>query len=108
MKGNERISVRVREIVGRAAGRAQVSVERVRELVAIAFSNITKAVTWGPSVQVREEKDEGGQRVKIVTALFHWSPGTSSMRTRPPPLIRPHLKWSDLRYVFDIQEDCNG
>jgi hypothetical protein len=21
----------------------------------------------------------------------------------PPP-----LKWSDLRYVFDIQEDCNG
>jgi len=26
--------------------------------------------------------------------------------------IRPHdpppLKWSDLRYVFDIQEDCNG
>jgi hypothetical protein len=25
------------------------------------------------------------------------------MRTDPPP-----LKWSDLRYVFDIQEDCNG
>src|SRR6516164_8442456 len=23
--------------------------------------------------------------------------------TDPPP-----LKWSDLRYVFDIQEDCNG
>jgi len=21
---------------------------------------------------------------------------------------RPPLKWSDLRYVFDIQEDCNG
>jgi hypothetical protein len=21
----------------------------------------------------------------------------------PPP-----MKWSDLRYVFDIQEDCNG
>jgi hypothetical protein len=20
----------------------------------------------------------------------------------------PPLKWSDLRYVFDIQEDCNG
>jgi hypothetical protein len=24
--------------------------------------------------------------------------------TRDPP----PLKWSDLRYVFDIQEDCNG
>jgi hypothetical protein len=23
--------------------------------------------------------------------------------TDPPP-----LKWSDLRYVFDIKEDCNG
>jgi hypothetical protein len=21
---------------------------------------------------------------------------------------RPPLKWSDLRYVFDIKEDCNG
>jgi hypothetical protein len=24
-------------------------------------------------------------------------------KSDPPP-----LKWSDLRYVFDIQEDCNG
>src|SRR5262245_60183602 len=26
-------------------------------------------------------------------------------RSHPDP---PPLKWSDLRYVFDIQEDCNG
>jgi len=26
-------------------------------------------------------------------------------RTKLDP---PPLKWSDLRYVFDIQEDCNG
>ena len=65
MKGNERISARVQEIVGRAAERAEVSLERIlRELAAIAFSNISKAVTWGPSVQVREE-EEDGQRVKI-------------------------------------------
>ena len=32
---------------------------------AIAFSNISKAVTWGPSVQVREE-EEDGQRVKVL------------------------------------------
>src|SRR5262249_6290948 len=24
------------------------------------------------------------------------------------PIDPPPLKWSDLRYVFDIQEDCNG
>src|SRR5262249_29502743 len=27
----------------------------------------------------------------------------NSISADPPP-----LKWSDLRYVFDIQEDCNG
>src|SRR5262245_56703641 len=75
MKGNERISARVQEIVGRAAERAEVSLEHVlRELAAIAFSNITKAVTWGPSVQVREEKDEGGQRVKVVTSAVSLVP----------------------------------
>jgi phage terminase small subunit len=47
LKGNERISARVQEIVGRAAERAEVSLERIlRELAAIAFSDITKAVTW--------------------------------------------------------------
>ena len=62
----ERISARVQEIVGRAAERAEVSLERVlRELKAIAFSDIGKAVTWGPSVQVREE-EEDGQRVKVI------------------------------------------
>jgi len=66
MKGNERISARVQEIVGRAAERAEVSLERVlRELKAIAFSDISKAVTWGPNVQVREE-EEDGQRVKVL------------------------------------------
>jgi phage terminase small subunit len=58
-----------------AAQRAEVSLERVlRELAAIAFSNITKVVTWGPSVQVREEKDEGGQRVKVVTSAVSLVP----------------------------------
>jgi phage terminase small subunit len=70
MKGNERISARVQEIVGRAAERAEVSLERVlRELKAIAFSDISKAVTWGPSVQVREE-EEDGQRVKVIVSAL--------------------------------------
>jgi phage terminase small subunit len=68
MKGNERISARVKEIVGRAAERAGVSLERtLRELAAIAFSDISKAVTWGPSVQVREEYEDG-QRVKVIVS----------------------------------------
>ena len=61
LKGNERISARVQEIVGRAAERAEIDVERIlRELAAIAFSNITKAVTW------RCEEGEDGQRVKVL------------------------------------------
>src|SRR2546421_9355487 len=28
---------------------------------------------------------------------------SAAVATDPPP-----LKWSDLRYVFDIKEDCNG
>src|SRR5260221_10853074 len=68
MKGNERISARVKEIVGRAAERAGVSLERtLRELAAIAFSDISKAATWGPSVQVREE-EEDGERVKVIVS----------------------------------------
>jgi hypothetical protein len=84
LKGNERISARVQEIVGRAADRPEVSLERVlRELKAMAFSNISKAVTWGPSVQVREE-EEDGQRVKVIVSAVCWSRATSSTRTRPP------------------------
>ena len=78
LKGNERISARVQEIVGRAAERAEVSLERVlRELKAIAFSDISKAVTWGPSVQVREE-EEDGHRVKVIVNAVLLVPATSS------------------------------
>ena len=66
---------RVQEIVGRAAERAEVSLERVlRELAAIAFSDISKAVTWGPSVQVREEEDEDGRRVRVITSAVSLVP----------------------------------
>jgi hypothetical protein len=30
------------------------------------------------------------------------------MLVRPFTCGPPPLKWSDLRYVFDIKEDCNG
>jgi hypothetical protein len=38
--------------------------------------------------------------------------GKWSNAVRPVLMAVPHdpppLKWSDLRYVFDIKEDCNG
>ena len=36
-------------------------------------------------------------------ARTHRSSEPEPLWSDPPP-----LKWSDLRYVFDIQEDCNG
>ena len=36
--------------------------------------------------------------------LLHPQDGSGISRASDPP----PLKWSDLRYVFDIQEDCNG
>src|SRR2546428_9028327 len=65
LKGNERISARVQEIVGRAADRAEVSLERVlRELKAIAFSNISKAVTWRNEVVAERVFEEGEKAEK--------------------------------------------
>src|SRR5262249_25874074 len=48
---------------------------------------------------------------KGLWSIFAETPATEtltgsfavSFTVNPPP-----LKWSDLRYVFDIQEDCNG
>jgi len=34
---------------------------------------------------------------------FHIGDSVMLKPAGPPP-----LKWSDLRYVFDIKEDCNG
>ena len=40
------------------------------------------------------------QQRLVIRRIGVFMPGTAD---DPPP-----LKWSDLRYVFDIQEDCNG
>jgi len=62
---DERIRERVRQLLGAAAERAEVSVERVlRELARIAFSDIRKAVRW-QDVEIAVEAD--GQR-RLVPA----------------------------------------
>jgi len=45
----------------------------------IAFSNISKAVTWGPSVQVREE-EEDGQGVKVIVNAVLLGPERQARR----------------------------
>jgi hypothetical protein len=43
--------------------------------------------------------------------VAHWLPGAPMKRSIPRGANRtdpPPLKWSDLRYVFGIKEDCNG
>ena len=39
----------------------------------------------------------------VATVLIIGASRGIGLEADPPP-----LKWSDLRYVFDIQEDCNG
>src|SRR5262249_45584476 len=46
------------------------------------------------------------ERRRCVPAIFgvRVAPARDEPRSGDPP----PLKWSDLRYVFDIKEDCNG
>jgi hypothetical protein len=47
---------------------------------------------------------EPSQRTPVGSRVSPHPPVVPSNGRRDPP----PLKWSDLRYVFDIQEDCNG
>src|SRR5262249_5800188 len=79
------LGARVQEISMRAAQRAEFSLEPpLRELAAIAFSDITKAVTWGPSAQVRGERARAANALRLSPAGFRWSCATRSARTRLP------------------------
>jgi phage terminase small subunit len=72
MKGNERISARE---FGRSSGALRSGPKlalSALELAAIGFSDISKAVTWGPRVEVRE--DEHGRPVKIITSAVSLVP----------------------------------
>jgi len=56
---------------------------------------------WEPSIQRDQEQAIPiGNYVSVAVTESSKDIGRSD---DPPP-----LKWSDLRYVFDIQEDCNG
>jgi hypothetical protein len=48
---------------------------------------------------------DGGAHVCAPRQLGPCSESFFPLRAEGDP---PPLKWSDLRYVFDIKEDCNG
>jgi hypothetical protein len=54
-------------------------------------------------------KKKRHSRVEIATKLAKAN-GLATQGKLQSEIVRdpPPLKWSDLRYVFDIQEDCNG
>jgi hypothetical protein len=79
----------------------------------IATTTAPKAATAVVAITPLETSDntpgwDYPESSKNATCIF-WTPthgcacGYVRRSADPPP-----LKWSDLRYVFDIQEDCNG
>src|SRR5262249_3597806 len=70
--------------VGRSTGRGRPWLYRLRP-------------GWGPPGKWDTMYDETGERMRDENGEI------ITRDTGPPP-----LKWSDLRYVFDIKEDCNG
>src|SRR6476620_593468 len=63
------------------------------------MTNSANRVEIITSVQ-RRRRWTAPEKVRMVEETFE--PGMTVQHDPPP------LKWSDLRYVFDIQEDCNG
>ena len=65
------------------------------QLFASALKRVAKA---GEALFVAGDRGDGCYRVEQGLVKI-----TPQLPDDPPP-----LKWSDLRYVFDIKEDCNG
>jgi hypothetical protein len=61
----------------------------------------------GNGVSIRQLRPPLG--IAVLLAAMHLpSKLYASSKANAPCGDPPPLKWSDLRYVFDIQEDCNG
>ena len=78
------------------ATRPQLSENRHVEIVCAAQIrvNVTDLFTNAPT----------GVSVSARAGIFP----VEQRAVAPGKIDRPPLKWSDLRYVFDIKEDCNG
>lgn len=62
LKGNERVAARLAELVGKAAGKAEVTVERtLAEIAKIAFSSLSDVTDWGTREVAFGFDDEGRQ-----------------------------------------------
>jgi L-cysteate sulfo-lyase len=66
-----------------------------------------QAWAWqqAPQTRLRPARGDGraGRYARVRRVVQSNSQRQVAAAADPPP-----LKWSDLRYVFDIKEDCNG
>ena len=70
LNANESIQRRIAELQRGGAVRAEVTVERVvRELAAIGFADIRKAVMWRANVTGMVEDDDGTQRMAVTNEV---------------------------------------
>src|SRR5262244_1401050 len=59
---------------------------------------------------LRKDRNAGSKNCRIPTKTSWMGLNKPSFKRSSPSGLGdpPPLKWSDLRYVFDIKEDCNG
>jgi hypothetical protein len=69
-------------------------------VLALAGLDVLLAAEAIAGIQVKAIAQD---RMKVVRRMGDPALVQFNRDIDPPP-----LKWSDLRYVFDIQEDCNG
>src|SRR5262245_53800890 len=70
------------------------------QIIAEALAGGTRFISYSRRKDFYTESQRYFRSTFTFQALV---PVIDYLATDPPP-----LKWSDLRYVFDIQEDCNG
>src|SRR5262245_4608718 len=79
--------------------RSGATKRELAQLRVVAAPDVLSGILMDPKANARHRIDAS----KALDDLASFAPQAAAEQDDPPP-----LKWSDLRYVFDIQEDCNG
>jgi uncharacterized membrane protein YjjP (DUF1212 family) len=85
----------------------------MRQIISSVYGALLIAIWIGVMGTVIAVLDSGEPKWLLVVAGFVAATITVTLvqefiEWRSRPSDPPPLKWSDLRYVFDIKEDCNG
>ena len=71
--------------------------------ITLCWGTVTRAQVGFPVCQPLPPWYPRGWELMLRYPCVTYVYGSPYYASDPPP-----LKWSDLRYVFDIKEDCNG